>query len=62
MDFETVAQEYYDKFGKMPPRLTTLDTENKEYLKMLKEAIEEGTELTRNDLGEVFMPDNNLYY
>ena len=62
MNFETVAQEYLDKFGKMPPRLTTLDVENEKYLKMLKEAIKEGTELTRNDLGEVFMPDNNLFY
>ena len=62
INFEKIANEYFEKFNQYPPVLTTLDVENKEYLKMLQEAIKNGEPLTRNDLGEIFMPDDNILY
>lgn len=62
MKFTDIALEYFEKFGENPPILTTLDVENEEYLKMLKEAIESGEPLSKNDLAEVFMTDEKALY
>jgi hypothetical protein len=62
MKFEDIAFEYEQKFGEQPPILTTLDVENKLYLRMLKEAIENNEPLTRNDLGKIFMDDKTAFY
>lgn len=56
LKFDDVQLRYYEKFGRFPPILTTLDRENQEYLQMLLKAIEKGKELNMNDLDK-FMPD-----
>lgn len=62
MSFEEIAKKYKEKFGEMPPILSTLDTENEDYLGVLEEAIEIEKPLTRNELGEIFMTNEKAYY
>jgi len=62
MNFEEVAREYRNKFNEHPPILATLSVEDKLYLQMLKDAIKNDTPLTRNDLGAVFMKNNEADY
>ena len=62
MNFEELKMKYMETFGEFPPMLVTLDENDRLYLKMLKEAIESGEPLTRDDLAEVFMTDNEVVY
>ena len=55
LSFDELSSEYEDKFGEFVPILTTVDTENEYYLKMIRDAIDSGKHLTRNDLANVFM-------
>lgn len=65
LEFETIAKEYIAQFDEYPPMLTTLDVNNINYLKALRQAIRNNEPLTRNDLAKVFMPkmsDKNVVY
>lgn len=62
MDFVEIAIEYERVFDEKPPILTTLSTDNELYLKMLKDAIDKNEPLTRDDLGKVFMTDEDAFY
>ena len=62
MNFKELCVKYEETFGTYPPILTTLDVENEEYLKMLKDAIDSKEPLTRNELDAIFMPDDELLY
>jgi len=62
MGFEEISKKYEEKFGVFPPILTTLDVENKKYLEMLEKAIELDDSISRNDLAEEFMEDEDLLY
>ena len=62
MNFEELKMKYQAAFGEFPPQLVTLDENDELYLRMLKEAIDNGEPLTRNDLAEVFMTDQEAVY
>ena len=62
MSFEDLAFEYELTFGSHPPILTTLSVDNEEYLKLLRKAIDDEKPLTRNDLGAIFMTDDEAFY
>ena len=60
--FEELAVEYVNVFNEQPPILTTLSTDDPLYLEMLQEAIDNNEPITRDDLGNVFMTDNKVFY
>ena len=60
--FEEIAFDYELEFGEHPPILTTLSVDNEDYLKMREKAIENHEPLTRDDLGKVFMTDEEAFY
>ena len=62
MEFKQLAMEYFMVFDTQPPILTTLDTNNEEYLKMLEKAIRTKKPFTRDDLADVFMTDHSVVY
>lgn len=62
MNFEELAWNYYEKFHKQPPIFSTLDIDNPEYLKMLKEAIDENRELTLDEIEEKVVIHENAQY
>ena len=62
MKFEDLAFDYENKFNEKPPILTTVSVDDPLYLEMLREAIENNKPLTRNDLGAVFMRDDEAFY
>lgn len=62
MNFEELAFEYFNTFGEQPPILTTLDTNNKVYLQLIKDAIIDEKPLTKDYLGSIFMTDEKAFY
>ena len=60
--FEDVATEYEMTFGKNPPVLDTISLDNQEYLKVLKDAIDNQKEIDYNYLGEIFMKNKKAFY
>ena len=62
MSFEELCYEYLMQFGENPPILTTLSVDDKEYLELLKEAINSNRKLTQDDLAEIFMRNEKVVY
>jgi len=62
MKFEEIAIKYEDNFGEEPPTLPTLDVENEVYLEFLQQAIEDNQPITKNELGDKFMTNDEAMY
>ena len=62
MKFEDLAFEYELEFDEQPPILTTVDTNDRLYLKLIEDAIESGEKLTRDYLASIFMRNDKVAY
>lgn len=52
MDTEKMLEQYYQKFGKLPPLTMVLTWRNPEYKKDIEEAIKNNKEIKMNDLAK----------
>lgn len=62
LNFEDLSLEYFIRFKEDVPILTTLSTDDPQYLAELKKAIDNDKPIDRNYLGRIFMTDKNALY
>lgn len=55
-----IFEKYFEIFNNLPPILTTIDKDDKTYIKLVENAIETKKMLTSDDLDKAFGNDYDL--